>query len=100
METRTDRVEGLEANAARLVVARLPGEHRVGVAALGLDLAHELEGAPAPPEGQPVDHAPQETVARGVARVDHLDREDHRRVLGPARVVLHQRPDASGRVRH
>ena len=101
VEARPLRPRAARAARARSGRCRARGdEHGVGVPARGLDVGHELEGAAAPAEGHAVDHAAQEPVALRVARVDHLDAEHHRRVLGPARVVLHQRPDAGGRVGH
>ena len=99
VQARAARPERLEPDAARLIVARLAADHAIRVAARRLDLAHQLERRSAPAEGKPVAHPPQQAVAARVARPEHLDAEHHRGIVGPARVVLHQRPQPLGRMR-
>ena len=52
------------------------------------------------PKRHLVDDPAQPAVVVGVAGPQHVDPLDHRRVVGPAVVVLEQRPDPGRRVGH
>src|SRR5262249_29968064 len=94
------RAERLQPDLARLVVAGVPRDHRVGVPAFGLDVGDELQRRALAAERHLVDHAPEPSVVVLVARPQDVDALHHRRVVGPSVVVLEQRPDARRRVRH
>src|SRR5206468_1096160 len=79
-------------------VAGIAGDHRVQVATLGLDVVHEFERGALAAERHLVDDAAQSSVVVLVARPQHVDALDHGRVLGPAGVVLEQRPDPGPRM--
>src|SRR5262245_58185328 len=70
---------------------REPGaQHDVVIAAPGDDVPDQLEGFPAPPEGQGIDDLAQESVALGVAGPEDLDVEYRGRVLFPQVVALEE----------
>src|SRR5215211_4446958 len=100
MEPRAIGIDRLEADLARLVVARVPGDHRVRVAALGFDVGDQLERGPFSPERHLVDHASEPAVVVLVAGPEDVYAFDHGGVVAPAVVVLEQRPDARRRMRY
>src|SRR5262245_58144589 len=94
------RAERLQPDVPDLIVARRAGDHRVRVAPLGLHGCDELERRALPAERHLEDDPPQPAVVIVVAGIQDVDALDHRRVVGPAVVVLEQRPDARSRMRH
>ena len=100
VEARPVRSDRLQTDLAGLVVAGGLSDHRVRVAALGLDVRDQLEGGALATEGHLVDHAAEATVVVLVAGPEDVDALHHRRVVGPPFVVLEQRPDARCRMRH
>src|SRR4029079_13467859 len=82
-ESSAVRPERLEPDVPDLVVPGRARDHRVRVAAFGLDLGDELQCRSLSPERQLVDDASQPAVVMLVARIEHVDPKHHRRVVGP-----------------
>jgi hypothetical protein len=72
----------------------------VYVYALRLDVGDQLERGAFATERHLVDHAAETPVVVLVAGPEDVDALDHGCVVGPALVVLEQRPDARRRVRY
>src|SRR5450759_4958523 len=81
---------GLQVDAAGLVVPRFPADHRVRVPDLGFDVMDQLERGALPPERHLVDHASEAAVVMLVARPEDVAALDHRRVVGPVVIVLEE----------